>query len=466
MNQDLINIKKYYGEEMMRLCRNLFPSFLEHEGLLFELLEANFDHSKFLYEDLLENNLISKFKNYIYSLVDVQFKNFDTIKTPFELMREIGYTLYECKTEEDIQNFRRYYQKHEELCTFSSERLNDHYVFFAVKNDADKIKRENFPKPSRQDEYGTSVISIQFDRGKNNILSIKNRYNHTVDNPDATFSNNLDNIVEGLTDSFEKTYNLHINKSIIRLFQIPGYVKANDGKYYKYNYEINNVYYCVNNIIIDNFNVIRDYQEKEKYLVFDYFIIDLQTKKVILYDEELVEPFIKIFNNIKLIEIIKDNTTQNKKIGIVLKNDKKIYIEIDKFNRMVYYQDNCVKQIDNYFLWKNNYLKEVVLPNVVKINNSFMEFNRSLERFAAPSLKEIGNYFLHYNNNLEELSLPSLIKIGNLFLYNNRELKKISLPSIKETNGLFLYYNKLMKENVLAQIENNTKVKQKIKVKK
>lgn len=149
MNQDLINIKKYYGEEMMRLCRNLFPGFLEHEGLLFELLEANFDHSKFLYEDLLENNLISKFKNYIYSLVDVQFKNFDTIKTPFELMKEIGYTLYECKTEEDIQNFRRYYQKHEELCTFSSERLNDHYVFFAVKNDADKIKRENFPKPSK-----------------------------------------------------------------------------------------------------------------------------------------------------------------------------------------------------------------------------------------------------------------------------------------------------------------------------
>ena len=27
-------------------------------------------------------------------------------------------------------------------------------------------------------------------------------------------------------------------------------------------------------------------------------LIDLQTKKVILYDEELVEPFIKIFNNV------------------------------------------------------------------------------------------------------------------------------------------------------------------------
>ena len=44
-----------------------------------------------------------------------------------------------------------------------------------------------------------------------------------------------------------------LNKSNIEKLYIPGYTVAEDGKYYKYNYEINNIYYCPDNIIIDNF---------------------------------------------------------------------------------------------------------------------------------------------------------------------------------------------------------------------
>ena len=36
---DLKLIKKYYGENMMHLCRTLFPTILETKGLLFSLLE-------------------------------------------------------------------------------------------------------------------------------------------------------------------------------------------------------------------------------------------------------------------------------------------------------------------------------------------------------------------------------------------------------------------------------------------
>ena len=75
------------------------------------------------------------------------------------------------------------------------EKLNTDYVFFAIKDNCDMLRRENFKNPDRQDEYGVSVISIQFSRGSINHLSIKNRYNHTVDNPDCTFNNNLDNII-------------------------------------------------------------------------------------------------------------------------------------------------------------------------------------------------------------------------------------------------------------------------------
>lgn len=44
-------------------------------------------------------------------------------------------------------------------------------------------------------------------------------------------------------------------------------MRADDGKYYKYNYEINNIYYCPNNVIINNFKVIR--LPKDKQLLID-----------------------------------------------------------------------------------------------------------------------------------------------------------------------------------------------------
>lgn len=192
--------------------------------------------------------------------------------------------MYECKTEQDIQSFRKYYYPGEELFTFNGGRLNRCHVFFAVKKNVDQIIRTNFLNPQRQDEYGTSVISIQLTRGNTNTISIKNRYNHRVTNLDATFSNDLENIIEGLTKSFEQEYNLNIRKSKANGFEIPGYVKATDGKFYKYNYEINNIYYCTDNIIIDNFEVVDKYTEKEKYIITDYFIIDLVNKKISLYD--------------------------------------------------------------------------------------------------------------------------------------------------------------------------------------
>ena len=44
--------------------------------------------------------------------------------------------------------------------------------------DVDKIKRKDFPNPTRQDAYGTSVISIQFSRGSSNWWNRK--CNHTI----------------------------------------------------------------------------------------------------------------------------------------------------------------------------------------------------------------------------------------------------------------------------------------------
>ena len=324
IKDDLFVIKEKYGENMMHLCRNLFSTILETPGLLSSLMLNNFEPSRFLYNDIMTLGLKYDFANYIKSLsepISNELLYFNIKRKPSDLLAEAGYTLYECKNEEDIQLFKKYYAKEEELCTFNGGRLKRCLVFFAVHKDVDNIRREDFKQPERQDRYGTSVLSIQFTRSNNSIISIKNRYNHTVDNPDATFSNNLDNIIPGLTGSFSRYYNLNLSNSRKKL-EIPGYIMANNGKYYKYNYEINNIYYGPNNIIIDNFEVIDKYRENEKYLIIDYFVIDLINKKIELYDNSVRDCFCDELKDIKKINIIKNKSTLNKTIEIFYCNIK------------------------------------------------------------------------------------------------------------------------------------------------
>ena len=200
VNKDLIYIKDKYGEKMMQYCRKNFSTILENDGLLFYLLSKHFNYSRFLYDDIVSNSMGDMFRNYIYSLLDSIDDELPVVSdSAAELLWQAGYNLYQCFCEDDIQSYRKYYSEEEELCSFRGDRLDDCYVFFAIKKDVDQIKREDYDNPMRQDKYGTSVISIQFTRGDINTLSIKNRYNHKVSNPDATFSNNLENIIPGLT---------------------------------------------------------------------------------------------------------------------------------------------------------------------------------------------------------------------------------------------------------------------------
>ena len=107
MEEELKKIKKIYGEEMMHLCRELFPSLIE-ENQLFSILQNHLAPTRSFASDVKKNYLYEEFKSWIYSYIDVEEKEQDiTNKTPFELLEEAGYTLTECKTEEDIQSFRK-----------------------------------------------------------------------------------------------------------------------------------------------------------------------------------------------------------------------------------------------------------------------------------------------------------------------------------------------------------------------
>ena len=445
--KELNRIKKIYGEEMMRLCRELFPRILEKEGLLLSILERNLAPTHSFASDIREKELEEEFKNWIYSFINVEEeKEKTTNKSPFELMDEAGYTLYECKNEEDIQGFRKYYKEDEVLCTiYNGGRLNRCHVFFAVKRNVDKIKREDFTKPRREDEYGTSVISIQFSRGSN-TLSIKNRYNHTVNNPDATFSNNLENITPGLTDSFEKYMGFKINQQTRResdfLTRSLPYTRGNDGKYYRYNLEIDGVYYCENNIIIEHGRVILAYaQSKERYILIDQFLIDRKEKRIVRLsrDKESFTESIYSIGEIKSIDSIKDG--KNKTIIINYIDGKQVKIEIDKNNAIIGYENDFVTEIGNDFLYRSNQLSSISLPNVREIGSGFLYYNECLRSIILPSVEIIGSDFLYYNRQLSSITLPNVRKIGDWFLLWNECLRSISLPNTEIIGNWFLYSN-------------------------
>ena len=434
MQNDLKRIKDKYGEDFSHLCRELFPTILETEGLLPTLIESKFYFSKFLYTDIIVNDLVSEFQSFINSLIATNNKKMiNTNKSPYELLDEAGYILYECKTNKDIRKFKKYYKSEEKLCTFNDNRLKTNYVFFAVKKNVSSIKRENYTNPKRQDEYGTSVISIQFTRGDCNYVSIKNRYNHTVDNPDSTFGNNLDNIIVGLTQSFEREYNLNIGNTMNGDFELPDYVLATDGKFYKYNYEINNIYYCPDNIIIKNFKPLQI--KKDRYIVFDYFLLDMKEKSINLCDNNINDSFTSYNENIENVEITKLN---NRKYIILKKKNHQIVIVIDKANRMLSYYNDLIFNIDDNFLRNNIYLETMHLGRVKNISDNFMQCNVDLKYIEIPFLQKCGSCFLNANDNLKEVSFSNLKYVGDKFLVWNSSINNIYLPMLRQTGNYFM----------------------------
>ncbi len=464
MNSELKKIKKIYGERMMHLCRTLFPTILEHEGLLLSVLTDNIAPSHSIADAIIDGCWEERFKDWVYSFVDIERADLVvTDKTPSELMEIAGYTLYECYTEEDIQSFRKYYAENEVICTITNgDRLKRCYVFFAVKKNVDNIHRKNFPFPRRDDEYGTSVISIQFSRGKNNTLSIKNRYNHTVNNPDSTFGNNLENIIPGLTKSFEYFYGFNIEKENAGLNFLQNNslkcVLANDGKFYHYNIEIWGIYYCENNIIIRNGQIDNTYaKNKERYILIDQFLIDTKAKTI-------EEPFSNFTNEkdsfinsiydlgkITDIQVIKDG--ENRIINITLDDNKKIQITIDKTNSIIGYENSYIEEINDNFLFFNIKLENLSLKNVKKINNNFLRYNDSLTNIFLPNVQKIGNGFIANNDTLTAINLPNVLTIGNYFLADNARISQLSMPHVKKIGCDFLYTNKSLKTICLEEVE-------------
>ena len=192
-------------------------------------------------------------------------------KSPYELLTEAGYDAFYADTFEKQNSIQKYFAKGEELCTFRDEnRYKKYHIIHAVKKNVDEIKRADFRgKEKRQDEYGTSVISIQVLK-EGGFISIKNRYNHTVDRCDNTFDSNPNNIIAGLSDAIKEEFK-------VDFIDLPGsYIYVN-GMILNYWGENEGVY--AGDGFVYSGGRVRELNKDKELLVHDIFLLDLQRKK-------------------------------------------------------------------------------------------------------------------------------------------------------------------------------------------
>lgn len=437
MDKELKQIKKLYGEKFMQFCRDNFSTILDNDGALLQLLQKLFNPSKSLYDDLKKMRMLDDFVVFINSKYEESQKTDEVqqeidVPSPAELMDKAGYVLYKCETVEDVEMFMKYYAYGESLCTFDEieDRLSTHTIFFAVKKDVDKIRREDFDDPQRQDDYGTSVISLQFTK-TTGYLSIKNRYNHVVDDPDATFSNNLDNIYPGLSESFDKHYALGKSKNKKRPFVMSGYVQDLEGKYYKCNYQDENIYYCEDNIVIKD-GVVYQYP-KDRYELIDHFLYDKDTETIVDLEakEDQMPPdsFVSTFDNVDKVDIIKGEN--GGRIFVVTDKEGKVaQIGVDKSNRIVSYSNHNLTELPPRFLHRGKHLEKIDLPNVEIMGSMCFDRASSIQEVSMPKLTRMGDYCFTFASKLTTLSMDSLTKMGRHCFSRCDKLKVLDLPNL------------------------------------
>lgn len=484
---ELTKIKKIYGEKFKNLCRKLFPEIIEEKGILLNILQQTFSNNcNSLYESITSNDLETDFKELIFNKYDKIKGNNDSVeefeeekRTPYEIFDELGYNLYECKTEEELQEFKKYYAPKEELCSFRDRRLEKRYCFWAIKKDVERIKRKDFKEPDKNDEYSKSVLAIQFNKSGICRVEIISRYNHSVTNPNCTLGNDLNRISKGLAKSFENLLlerGLNFDTSNKEYFEIPGYTVA-EGRYYKYNMEKNGVYYCPGNIIIEN-GKVHKIENLERKRLIDEFILDTENKTIKPYSENSKDSFTDDLQNIKRIKIrnYKEKGIKIRKIEI-FKEDKKepIVLEINKDNEIIGYENKELLYVGNKFLEYNRALNNLQLPNLKEVGDDFLEKNECLQflnlpsleltgdrflfnneiicDFKASKLKEVGDDFLGKNESLQLINLPELETVENNFLRNNEILSSVEAPKLRVVGNSFLHNNQNLKSINLPQLQ-------------
>lgn len=271
-------IKKQNGEGFAKVIRDF------HNGI-FEIPEVDkiVKHAGNAAEDA------EKQLKYLISLLSQESVKPVAKQDPFVLLDTAGYNAFYADTLEKQNSIKKYFAPSEELCTFrDTQRFMNYFIINCVKKNVDQIIRKDFPNPEREDEYGTSVISIQVSKN-GGFISIKNRYNHSVQNCDNTFKSNPDNIIMGLSQAIQDHFNVQFSAKSSALED--NYLLVS-GQIVKYHSEFSGIYYG-DKCYVKN-GTIHEMGEHE--YMFDYFIFNASTKTFRIIDQSISDCFPETFN--------------------------------------------------------------------------------------------------------------------------------------------------------------------------
>tara|TARA_R110002124_G_scaffold64985_2_gene177784 strand:- start:602615 stop:603814 length:1200 start_codon:yes stop_codon:yes gene_type:complete len=327
----------------------------------------------------------------------------EAIGSPFELLEQAGYKAFHADTLEKQNSIKTYYKKGELLCTFNdSARYQKYHIVHAIKNDVDNIRREAFNgKEERQDDYGTSVISIQMNK-QGGFISIKNRYNHSVDGCDHTFDSNPDNIITGLSAALKDHFNVNFSASVSLVPR--GFVLMGE-QIFQYYREQNNIYYADNSWAEDAevFTVNKSAGDA----LFDGFLFDNKSKSLKNIDPNTADSFADDFN-----KYYGGNSGLNVHKGnLVL--DGAVLIGAE-----------------------HSQIRTLSLPEFKTLSDGGISRAPSLTHIDAAGLIIIGKGCLRSVPSLTHIEAPALTNMGKGCLRDARSLKRLAAPALTGVRGL------------------------------
>lgn len=398
------------------ITREILP-LLEYVGhvepsvnLLTYLSEAMFSSQ----QENFEEEYLKEFLTQEYSEDDdllqaCENKDYQTVA--LKLLEKAGYVAYIADTIEKQNALKTYFAEGEELCTFKDplrfktyhtihyikkELIDDLPGFYkALEANDEKALSEIFAKnkdvikrsavPQRQDEYGTSVGSIQILK-TGGFISIKNRYNHSVAGCDQTFDSNPDKIIKGLSTALRLCFGVEFSDT-----KLPeGLINSQKGYIMQYYLERMNVYYGEKAYMVDG--IITPLSEDQ--IAVEDMVIDLKEKKIFspktigkvrFFDKVLTEKAKKRRalavtkdkkNNALILRMQEEG--RNWQHFMTIKNGRLVKVSLPRI-RTTYLR------IDNY-----PELTEVYAPDIEKVNDFFCSTCPNLQFVKCDNLKEIG----------------------------------------------------------------------------
>ena len=238
-----------------------------------------------------------------------------------------------------------------------------------------------------------------------------------MNNPDATFDNNPDNIIPGLSESLSRYFGVDFSTSMNPL---PDNFQIIHDQIVRYNYEVDNIYFGADYYFSGS--AITKLASNHQ-VMMDYLILDTQTRTII---SDIKDDTYKVFQ-----EAFEGKSIER----TINKADKTTIISTQDGNRAVIKDGKIIEltlpgieEIGDNFLRRNTTLKSVNVPNVKEIGQNFVSWNEVLSYFNAPRLQKAGKDFLTSNTGLRELNLPEIIRIGQYSLQANYNLELINLP--------------------------------------